>query len=73
MNQWYGKHSVEERTKLMKDLVTWYEEGSLQPPSSKIVSFEESDSVDEITQKAREAVHQSTQGFSSEKMFFRFL
>jgi trans-2-enoyl-CoA reductase len=72
MNQWYASHSGEERQKLMKDLVQWYEEGSLQPPQSNIIELKENDSVDEVTSKAGEAVQQSTRGFSSAKMFFRF-
>lgn len=73
MNQWYANNTVEERRKLMMNLAQWYEEGSLQPPPAKIVEFNPKDSVDKITKKAREAIHQSMEGFGSQKMFFRFV
>ncbi|UZJ52328.1 hypothetical protein CBS101457_001648 [Exobasidium rhododendri] len=71
MNQWYASHSADERRELMKDLVTWYEEGSLQSPSAAIVDMKQNDSLDEMTNKARETVQKSQQGFGGHKMFFR--
>lgn len=73
MNQWYAKNSSQDRIKLMNNLVEWYEEGSLQTPTAKIVEFSQEESVDDITKKAREAVEKSMGGFGGQKMFFKFL
>jgi NADPH:quinone reductase-like Zn-dependent oxidoreductase len=73
MNQWYAKHSAQERQHLMKDLVAWYQEGSLQTPPANIVEFQQGESIDQITTKAREAVQKSMQGFGGQKTFFKFV
>ena len=72
MNQWYEAHSRDERKTLMDDLVRWYEEGSLLPPPSTIVEFAQGESAEDMTAKAREAVHKSMEGFGNQKTFFRF-
>lgn len=72
MNKWYAQHGREERQKMMAELVSWYEDGIIEPPAHTIVEFGAQDDVDTMTRKARQAIKSTTDGRGGKKVFFRF-
>jgi NADPH:quinone reductase-like Zn-dependent oxidoreductase len=71
MNKWYAQHSRQERHKMLTELVSWYENGIIEPPPHTIKELNAQDN-DTMTKEARAAIKATTQGRGGKKVFFRF-
>lgn len=69
MNQWYQKHDRTSRQHLMRELVEWYQDKTLEPPRATIVEVSRSK---DVTETARKAIGQSMEGYGGQKIFLRF-
>lgn len=72
MNKWYAQHTRQDRQRMMDQLVSWYEDGTIEPPAHTIVEFSPDDDADSVTEKAREAIKSTTAGKGGKKVFFKF-